>query len=126
MSRTAHHIRSRRAADAPADVPLTVLVRDLRFSARCRAEAGRAGRRPRPRALRRLAEIRSRPRRASDPSVARWAAEEQRRARQRLRARARAALRLVDAGRGMPLDLVAAADVDIPPARHRRAALWLA
>ncbi|MFB9435066.1 hypothetical protein [Streptomyces showdoensis] len=53
------------------------------------------------------------------------AAVEERRARQRLRARLGVVIRLVDspAGRLAP---EAADTVDVPPARHRRAALWLA
>ncbi|MGW0895847.1 hypothetical protein ACWD0G_02445, partial [Streptomyces goshikiensis] len=100
MSRTAHHIRSRRgpAPDAALRAELvrdelvhsvlvhTVLVRDLRFSARCLAEASRAGRRARPQALRRHVTVRRLPRYLRDSSVAVMAAQAERRARQRLRA----------------------------------------
>ncbi|WP_328776577.1 hypothetical protein OHU17_24455 [Streptomyces goshikiensis] len=129
MSRTAHHIRSRRAP-AP-DAALrdehvnaehvhtvlvhTVLVRDLRFSARCLAEAARAGRRARPQALRRHVTVRRLPRYLRDSSVAVMAAQEERRARQRLRADVRSVLLLGHAE-----------DADVLPARHRHGVLWLA
>ncbi|MFI6005592.1 hypothetical protein ACIA98_35235 [Streptomyces sp. NPDC051366] len=119
MSRTAHHIRSRRRPAPGAvlhDVLVRdVLVRDLRFSARCLAEASRAGRRARPHALRRRVTIRRLPRLLRDSSVAVMAAQAERRARQRLRADVRSLLLL---GR--------AEDADVLPARHRHGALWLA
>ncbi|MFF1557202.1 hypothetical protein [Streptomyces sp. NPDC058279] len=108
MSRTAHHVRSRR-----------------------RAGAARAGRRPRPSAVRRRAVVRRLPRVLRDRSLSGRAAQEERRARQRLRLRlrlradARTPLRRTDRGRDRRLDLSQAADTDIRPARHRRAALWL-
>ncbi|GHB39105.1 hypothetical protein GCM10010347_05720 [Streptomyces cirratus] len=125
MSRTAHHIRSRRRTDHTAAV-LAVLVHDLRYSARCRAEAARGRHRPRPQATRRHTAIRHFPRVRRDRSVSRWAAQEERRARQRLRADARTLLRLTHPGRDGQLDLRPAEETDIRPARHRRAALWLA
>ncbi|THA54298.1 hypothetical protein E6R62_16595 [Streptomyces sp. A1136] len=103
-----------------------MLVRDLRYTARCRAEAALGGHRPHPRAVRRRAVIRHFPRVGRDRSVSRWAAREERRARQRLRADARTLLRLTDGGRGARLDLRGAEEAEIRPARHRRAALWLA
>ncbi|MET9698405.1 hypothetical protein ABZY31_15970 [Streptomyces sp. NPDC006529] len=115
MSRTAHHAVSP-AARLRQGCPLTLTVHDLRFSARARAEAERAGRRVRPRPVRRRAVIRRLPRLMGDPSVARWAAQEERRARARLRTAVRAAVR-TPAGADHP---------DVLPARHRRAALWLA
>ncbi|MFI8264340.1 MULTISPECIES: hypothetical protein [unclassified Streptomyces] len=129
MSRTAHHIRSRRgpAPDAALGDELvhaalvhtvlvhTVLVRDLRFSVRCLAEASRAGRRSRPQTLRRRVTVRRLPRCLRDSSVAVMAAQAERRARQRLRADLRSVLLL---GR--------AEDADVLPARHRHGALWLA
>ncbi|MFE3992358.1 hypothetical protein ACFXPW_11855 [Streptomyces goshikiensis] len=124
MSRTAHHIRSRRGPAPDAALRAehvhtvlvhTVLVRDLRFSARCLAEASRAGRRARPQALRRHVTVRRLPRYLRDSSVAVMAAQEERRARQRLRADVRSVLLL---GR--------AEDADVLPARHRHGALWLA
>ncbi|MFI5665360.1 hypothetical protein [Streptomyces sp. NPDC051704] len=124
MSRTAHHIRTRRGpapdaalVDERFHAPLvhTVLVRELRFSARCLTEASRAGRRARPQALRRRVTVRRLPRCLRDSSVAVMAAQEERRARQRLRADVRSVLLL---GR--------AEDADVLPARHRHGALWLA
>ncbi|MFI8966203.1 hypothetical protein ACIGO8_29280 [Streptomyces sp. NPDC053493] len=75
--------------------------------------------------VRRAVEVRSFARYGRDPSVARWAAEEERRARQRLRARAGRLVGLVNRP-GRALDVEAADRVDVPPARHRRAALWMA
>ncbi|MBT2455819.1 hypothetical protein J7I97_17645 [Streptomyces sp. ISL-87] len=103
-----------------------MVVRDLRFSARRLAEAERAGRRVRPEATRRRVRISRLPRLLRDSSVAVMAAQEERRARQRLRAEARSLVRLIGSRRGAPLDLARAEDADIPPARHRRGALWLA
>ncbi|MER8045391.1 hypothetical protein [Streptomyces sp. NPDC094032] len=60
------------------------------------------------------------PRHSRDRSVARMAAVEERRARQRLRARLGVVVRLANSPAG-EVDAV-----DVPPARHRRAALWLA
>ncbi|WP_330330248.1 hypothetical protein OHS33_11235 [Streptomyces sp. NBC_00536] len=118
MSRTAHHTRRRSTARRNSP-PLTLTIHDLRFSARLRAEADRAGRRVRPQAVRRRAVVRRLPRVLGDPSVARWAAQEERRARARLRTAVRAAVRTAGTGDG-------GLDPDVRPARHRRAALWLA
>ncbi|MFE3932812.1 hypothetical protein ACFXPJ_03140 [Streptomyces goshikiensis] len=124
MSRTAHHIRSRRAPapDAAlrdehvnAELVHTVLVRDLRFSARCLAEAARAGRRPRPRPPRPPTRARRRPRTPRPTGGPVMAAQEERRARQRLRADVRSVLLLGHAE-----------DTDVLPARHRHGVLWLA
>ncbi|MDJ0383890.1 hypothetical protein [Streptomyces sp. G-G2] len=114
MSRTAHH-RARSLGTWP--LTATATVDDLRFSARLCAEARRAGHRVRPEAVRRRAVVRRLPRLLRDPSVGRWAAQEERRARARLRTAVRAAVR--DAGPGAP-------DPDVLPARHRRGALQLA
>ncbi|KKZ71249.1 hypothetical protein VO63_24420 [Streptomyces showdoensis] len=78
-----------------------------------------------PTPVRRSVAVYSFPRHNRDRTVARMAAVEERRARQRLRARLGVVIRLVDspAGRLAP---EAADTVDVPPARHRRAALWLA
>ncbi|MGW7101550.1 hypothetical protein [Streptomyces sp. NPDC054838] len=127
MSRTAHHIRSRRRAGHPAKaLCVLVLVHGLRYSARCRTEAARGGHRPRPRAVRRRGVARRLPRVLRDRSVHHWAAQEERRARQRLRADTRTLLRLTDRGPGRRLDLSRAEEADTAPARHRRAALRLA
>ncbi|MGW5424852.1 hypothetical protein [Streptomyces sp. NPDC003943] len=101
-----------------------VVIRDLRYDARGLTVAAREGRRPVPRAVRRVVEVYSFPRHQQDPSVARWAAAEERRARQRLRARLGAVVRLVNSVGGLAVE--AADVVDVPPARHRRGALWLA
>ncbi|MFJ7203203.1 hypothetical protein ACIQWR_06685 [Streptomyces sp. NPDC098789] len=118
MARTAHHRRSLGAAlcqDGPAPLTFTVTLYDLRFSARLRAEAERAGRRVRPAHGRHRSATRRLPRLLRDPSVARWAAQDERRARARLRTALRAAVRTAGAG-----------DPDVQPARHRRGALRLA
>ncbi|MER5730052.1 hypothetical protein ABT084_17210 [Streptomyces sp. NPDC002138] len=142
MSRTAHHIRSGAAAPWKGG-PLTITLHDLRFSARLRAEAERAGRRVRPRPVRRRVVVRHLPRLLRDSSVARAAAQEERRARARLRTAARTAVRTARTP-GPHADPTADPDIapgtdphpgpdtgpdtepDILPARHRRAALWLA
>lgn len=130
MSRTALHLR-RAYSDGAAHPALpnrrwtAVVLYDLRYSARVRADARRAATRPRPRAVRRAVAVYSFPRFSRDPFVAEWATVEERRARQRLRAEARAALRTVNTSGGT-LDLDAADAVDIPPARHRHSARWLA
>ncbi|MET3983661.1 hypothetical protein [Streptomyces sp. PvR034] len=119
MSRTAHHRRSLAAAlpqsGGPLPLTFTVTLYDLRFSARLRTEADRAGRRVRPAAVRRRSVTRRLPRLLRDPSVARWAAQEERRARARLRTAVRAVVRTAGAG-----------DPDVQSARHRRGALRLA
>ncbi|MCK8677837.1 hypothetical protein [Streptomyces lichenis] len=129
MARTAHHLPlslNRLTPDRPpGGSPLrSVVVHDLRYSARELADAVRESRRPRPRAIRRQVDFRSFPRHTHDPSVARWSAQEERRARQRLRSRLGASLRLVNSPTGLARH--AAETVDIPPTRHRRGSLWLA
>ncbi|MFJ3924165.1 hypothetical protein [Streptomyces sp. NPDC090022] len=136
MSRTAHHIRSRRAPargwfDLPAaehrpGLPLHELtLRDLRHSARCRATAASAGHRPRPARVTRRVAIRSLARFTCDPSVARWAAEGEGRARRRVRDDLRRVLRTAHPRPGVPA-AAAVAYADIAPYRHRRTALWQA
>ncbi|WP_260461893.1 hypothetical protein [Streptomyces lateritius] len=73
----------------------------------------------------RAVEVYAFPRYQSDATVGRWAAVEERRARQRLRRQAGVVLRLVNAPGGA-VDVDAADLVDIPPARHRRSGLWFA
>ncbi|MEU4465963.1 hypothetical protein AB0G20_19965 [Streptomyces sp. NPDC024017] len=73
--------------------------------------------------VRRTVDVYSFARHQWDPSVAQWAATEERRARQRLRTQVGTLLRLVNTTAG-ELALDAADTVDIPPARHRRDALW--
>ncbi|WP_254711555.1 hypothetical protein [Streptomyces sp. TRM64462] len=122
MARTAHH---RPRARHTYDTHLTTVLHDLRFSAAALADAARDGRRARPQGVRRRVTVRHRARAMRDPSVARWAAEQERSARQRLRGQLRPLRALVDQPAG-PLDLDAADAVDVLPARHRRLALWLA
>ncbi|MFE9927921.1 hypothetical protein [Streptomyces sp. NPDC005533] len=75
--------------------------------------------------MRRTVAVYAFPRHQQDRSVARWSAQEERRARQRLRAQVGTLLRLVRSTSD-ELALDAADMVDIPPARHRRSSLWLA
>ncbi|MFJ4280504.1 hypothetical protein [Streptomyces massasporeus] len=129
MTRTAHHIRpphSRKAYDNSPGTPwCSVVLHDLRYSARSITEATGECRRPRPRKIRRAVDVYSFARYQRDASVARWSALEERRARQRLRTQVGTLLRLVNTTSG-ELALDAADTVDIPPARHRRGSLWLA
>ncbi|MEU2156102.1 hypothetical protein ABZ532_13995 [Streptomyces sp. NPDC019396] len=75
--------------------------------------------------IRRTVNVRSWPRFQRDRSVAEWSAAEERRERQRLRTQVETALKLVNSTAD-DLTPDAAETVDIPPARHRRNALWLA
>ncbi|MEU0897750.1 hypothetical protein [Streptomyces massasporeus] len=128
MTRTAHHIRpprSRSAYDNSSGTPWSsVVLHDLRYSARNFTDATRESRKPRPHRIRRSVDVYSFARYRRDASVARWSAVEERRARQRLRTRVGILLRLVNTADELALD--AANTVDIPPARHRRGSLWLA
>ncbi|MEU2654426.1 hypothetical protein ABZ615_03800 [Streptomyces sp. NPDC007325] len=129
MTRTAHHLSLRRhdTWDTPGGGPWrTVVLHDLRYSARALTDARRAGRRPRPTPVRRHVAVYATPRFQHDDLTFETNLLE-RRARQALRARLTAARRLADAPgpRPGPLDPDAAGTVDIPPARHRRSALWL-
>ncbi|MFD0373596.1 hypothetical protein [Streptomyces sp. NPDC127114] len=113
MSRTAHHRPPAhcRAAGFPRDgAPWrAVVLYDLRYD-----------RHGVPRRIRREVTVYSWARHHRDGSVRRWAVTEERRARQRLRTALGAARRLANTARQD------ADSVDIPPARHRRAALWWA
>ncbi|MCB5182681.1 hypothetical protein LG632_25330, partial [Streptomyces sp. SMC 277] len=82
MSRTVHHIRSKRAPSRgcwgrerdgwrPGEPIFSLAVHDLRHSARCRAEAAAHGHRPRPEARVHRAGIRRWARYQRDPLVAR-------------------------------------------------------
>ncbi|MFJ4539768.1 hypothetical protein ACIP39_27945 [Streptomyces tibetensis] len=62
-------------------------------------------------------------RRRRDRSIAEWSALEERRARQRLRTQVGTLMGLVRHGVD-ELALEAVDSVDVPPARHRRSALW--
>ncbi|MFF6879579.1 hypothetical protein ACFY9S_30320 [Streptomyces sp. NPDC012474] len=129
MTRTAHHLpasRSRSAPDrSPGDPWRSVILYDLRYSARTLTDAVRQSRRPQPRKVRRTVAIYSFPRHQRDRSVAEWSATEERRARQRLRAQVGALLRMVNSTAD-ELALRAVDTMDIVPARHRRGSLWLA
>ncbi|WP_241845215.1 hypothetical protein [Streptomyces sp. CB02261] len=129
MARTAHHPshtrRRTRHAMLTGQPWYAVVLRDLRYSARDVSQARREGRRPRPRPVLRAVEVYAFPRHQSDATVGRWAAVEERRARQRLRRQAGVVLRLVNAPGGA-VDVDAADLVGIPPARHRRGGLWFA
>ncbi|MFF5976580.1 hypothetical protein ACFY7C_34260 [Streptomyces sp. NPDC012769] len=132
MSRTAHHVppshAHTRATDderRPGAPWHALLLHDLRYDAACLDAALREGRRPVPRAVRRRVEVYAFPRHNRDRSLPAWATREERRARRRLRGRVGVLLRLLHSPTG-PLRPYAAGTVDIPPARHRRGALWLA
>ncbi|MGW5849079.1 hypothetical protein ACWFQ8_14195 [Streptomyces sp. NPDC055254] len=128
MARTAHHLPpsvGRDVHDCPPGSPWhSVDLHDLRYSAGSLAEAARDRRRPHPRPVRRTVDVYSYPRHRGDRFVSAWSTVEERRARQRLRRRVGVVLGLVNSAGGLALD--AADDVDVPPARHRRGALWLA
>ncbi|MFE5944872.1 hypothetical protein [Streptomyces sp. NPDC056480] len=129
MARTAHHIPGsrRRPNDesAPGAPWRALTLYDLRYGAARRAATGGGRERPHPRAIRRTVTFRRWPRFNRDAGVARAAAQEERRARQRLRLQAGRVLSVVNAPDGT-IDPDAADSVDIPPARHRHSALWLA
>ncbi|MCX3287861.1 hypothetical protein OR263_14295 [Streptomyces sp. NEAU-H22] len=127
MTRTAHHVRpphSRSAYDrSPGEPWRSVVLHDLRYSARGFTDATREFRRPRPRAVRRAVDVYSFARYQRDDSVAQWSAMEERRARQRLRTQVGTLPGLVNTSVGvLVLDAVDA--VEIPPARHRHGSLW--
>lgn len=135
MARTAHHLPLARAGkDTGTDRTAgdrrpwrSVRLYDLRYSARALAEAGRASRRPVPEAVRRSVDVHFWARADTrDRYVSTRAAIDERRDRQRLRARLGALRRLVDSPGGGALVLDAAESPDVPPARHRHGARWLA
>ncbi|WP_329275586.1 hypothetical protein [Streptomyces sp. NBC_00691] len=129
MARTAHHIpRSRRrpAAEKTPGAPWRSLVLyDLRHASARRAGTGADREHPHPRTIRRLVVFRRWPRFNQDSGVARWSAQEERRARRRLRAQVGRVLSAVNAPDGT-VTPDAADTVDIPPARHRHSSLWFA
>ncbi|MFD8236594.1 hypothetical protein ACFV20_32555 [Streptomyces sp. NPDC059696] len=96
---------------------------DLRYSARSLADATRESRKPQPQPIRRTVKVYSFARRGRDRSLTTWSALEERRERQRLRSRVGTLLGLVREGLD-PGGRDAVGSVDIPPARHRRNALW--
>ncbi|MFJ7127421.1 hypothetical protein [Streptomyces sp. NPDC098101] len=129
MARTAHHpslARRRSSVDwLPGEPFHSVVLYDLRYGAGEFAEAVREARRPRPRLVRRAVAVYSLPRHRWDKTVAHWAAEQERRARQLLRRRVGTVLGLVNTPGGA-LDPDAADAVDVPPARHRHSGVWVA
>jgi hypothetical protein len=130
VSRTAHHAPSSlsRAFRPRVDGEpwRSVLLYDLRYSDRVLADAARAGRRPRPRRVRRHVRVRSFERYlARNSTIAESATLDERAARQRLRAQTHAVRALVDSGPGTALDVDAADLVDVPPVRHRHHQLRL-
>ncbi|MFD9422722.1 MULTISPECIES: hypothetical protein [unclassified Streptomyces] len=58
--------------------------------------------------------------------MARWSAQEERRARQRLRTQVGRLRGLMNADVGGGISVEAAEGVEIPPANHRHSSLWLA
>ncbi|GIH24461.1 hypothetical protein Aph01nite_27710 [Acrocarpospora phusangensis] len=129
MSRTAHHAsRSRSSVGyVPGGPWRSVMLADLRYSAACLTEASRAGHRPTPELVRRKTVVYSWAR--ADPhdrSVSRWANIEESQTRQRLRRLISAIRQTVNATAGGASAIEAADDLDVPPARHRRGAVWLA
>lgn len=126
MARTAHHasLARRRCTDdqLPGRPLQSVVLYDLRYSAL--AAAPTAGK-PAPRLIRRTVNVYRLPRHHQDRTVAHWAEQEERRARQRLRGRVGTLLRLVNSPTGT-LDLDAADTVDVPPTRHRHSGVWFA
>ncbi|MFJ7156990.1 hypothetical protein ACIQUQ_18830 [Streptomyces sp. NPDC101118] len=125
MSRTAHHIRSRRAPRLPYGarpwrvVDLTV----PRYGRRELGDAAREGRRPFPRYVRVRVAVYAYPRSGDDRALTVAATLAERRERARLRAATDRIRGLVYAPGG-PLRLRGAERVDVPPARHRRSVLW--
>ncbi|NUW35825.1 hypothetical protein HTZ77_31050 [Nonomuraea sp. SMC257] len=100
-------------------------VVDLRYSAACLREGRRDGRRPRPAAVRRRVDVYSWARAEPRDRWVSWAAGiEEGRARGRLRLGLEAVRRAVNATVGGRLAVGAADDLDVAPARHRRAAVW--
>ncbi|MFF7578335.1 hypothetical protein ACFZBE_25695 [Streptomyces sp. NPDC008061] len=128
MARTAHHLPSSRTKKTVDDRPgapwHSVILLDLRYSARCFVEAAHHCHRPLPRAVRRQVDVYCFPRHNRDRGIARWSALEERRARQRLRTQVGVIRRLVNTSGG-ELALIAADMVDVTPANHRHSSLWL-
>ncbi|MGW1730695.1 hypothetical protein [Streptomyces sp. NPDC001999] len=128
MARTAHHLppsRTLTTGDRPGAPWHSVILLDLRYSARCFAEAAHHSHRPRPRAVRRQVDVHRFPRHNRDRGIARWSALEECRARQRLRTQVGMIRRLLNSADG-ELALNTADVVDVTPANHRHSSLWLA
>ncbi|MGW7708121.1 hypothetical protein [Streptomyces sp. NPDC054771] len=129
MTRTAHHLRPSRTRKSYDDGPgapwHSVILNDLRYSARSLTEAAADARRPWPQRIHRRVDVRRFPRRNRDRGISRAATLTERRARQRLRARTTLLRHLVNTPAG-ELSLEAADTIDIPPVNHRHGELWLA
>lgn len=129
MARTAHHLPPSRTKKTTGDQPggpwHSVILLDLRYSARCFAEAAHHSHRPRPRAVRRQVDVYCFPRHNRDRGIARWSALEERRARQRLRTQTGMNRRLVNTSSG-ELAVTDADMVDVTPANHRHGSIWCA
>ncbi|GAA1312541.1 hypothetical protein GCM10009647_037590 [Streptomyces sanglieri] len=129
MTRTAHHVppsRTREGYGGSSAGPWhSVVLSDLRYSARSLAEAAAEARRPWPQSVRRRVDVYCFPRHNRDRGVSRASALAERRARQRLRARKGAIRRLVNTPAG-ELALEAVDAIDVPPPNHRHSELWLA
>ncbi|MFJ6938287.1 hypothetical protein [Streptomyces sp. NPDC101132] len=125
MSRTVHHIRSRRALRLPADArPWRAVDLDVpRHGRREAVEAAREGRRPLPRYVRVRVAVYAYARSRGDRGLTVEATREERRERARLRAATGRITRLLYTPGG-PLVPQRAERVDVPPARHRRSVLW--
>ncbi|MEU9891249.1 hypothetical protein [Sphaerisporangium sp. NPDC051011] len=129
MSRTAHHVRSRRAQDgdegrARGWTPWrAVTVTGLRYAQAEVAGASKEGRRPRPRLVRRRVEFYSFPGAHGRGSVTQDATIEERRERSRLRDRLSAVTKRVGALRLSEVD--DQDDLDVHPYRPRHGVLWL-
>ncbi|MGC5011734.1 hypothetical protein ACLQ2R_13305 [Streptosporangium sp. DT93] len=129
MSRTVHHVsRSRSGIGHVSGGPWrSVTVVDLRYSDACLKEAVRDGRRPYPKLVRRRTIVYSWARvDLHDRFVSRQAGVEERRERQRLRRSAAVIRQVINAVVDDCLANEALEDLDVPPARHRRNAVWLA
>ncbi|MFJ1818978.1 hypothetical protein [Streptomyces sp. NPDC088139] len=129
MTRTAHHLRPSRTRKSYDDGPGTpwhsVILNDLRYSARSLTEAAAEARRPWPQRIRRRVSVHRFPRHNRDRGITRAATLTERRARQRLRARTTLLRCLVNTPAG-ELSREAADTIDIPPANHHHGELWLA
>ncbi|MFV5994617.1 hypothetical protein ACNPQM_19660 [Streptomyces sp. NPDC056231] len=129
MARTAHHLPPSQTKKSRSDLPgapwHSLVLRDLRYNARCSAAAAHESHRPRADAVRRRVDVYCFPRHNRDRGVSRWSALEERRARQRLRTQVGIIRRLVNTSTG-ELALDTTDMVDVPPVNHRHSSVWFA
>ncbi|MFF1839523.1 hypothetical protein ACFVXE_35940 [Streptomyces sp. NPDC058231] len=129
MARTAHHRPPSQTKQSRSDLSgapwHSVVLRDLRYSARCLSVAVNGSHRPRPDRGRRRVDVYCFPRHNRDRSIARWSTQRERQARQQLRRQAAAIRGLVYATSG-ELSAEAADIVDVCPPRHRHSSIWMA